>query len=67
MTSSKKQLISVVVAIEVVLAALAWRDMARLPTTRVRGSKAFWRVFVTINPGNAVAYWLLGRRRAATS
>jgi hypothetical protein len=64
MTPSKKRIIATVVPVQVVLATLAWRDLARRPATQVRGSKKFWRVFVTMNPGNSVAYWLVGRRRA---
>jgi hypothetical protein len=61
-----KRFIAVVVPIEVVLAALAWRDLGRRPDTQVSGSKNFWRVFVNINPGNSLAYWAFGRRRAAS-
>jgi hypothetical protein len=58
---------AIVVPIQVVLAALAWRDLARQPATRIRGPKRFWKVFVTMNPGNSVVYWLFGRRKAASS
>ncbi len=62
--SMKRQrlLVAIIVASQVVLAALAWRDLARRTDDQVRGKKNFWRVFVTINPGNSVAYWLFGRR-----
>ena len=65
MTPRKKQLIAVIVPIQVALAALAWRDLARQPGTQVRGPKNFWRVFVTMNPGNSLAYWAFGRRRVS--
>jgi hypothetical protein len=54
-------LISLVLA-EVGLAALTWRDLRRRPAEEIRGSKRFWRIISTINPGNSVAYWLVGRR-----
>ncbi len=48
--------------LEVISGALAWRDLRRRPADQVRGSKRLWRVFITINPGNSLAYWSLGRR-----
>ena len=41
---------------------LAWRDLNRRPPSQVRGSKRFWRLLITLNPGNSVLYWLFGRR-----
>ncbi len=61
-TSRKTQLALVIVPIQVILAVLAWRDLGRRTDEQVRGRKDFWRVFVTLNPGNSVAYWLFGRR-----
>ncbi len=60
--AQKKKLAAVLVPVQVVLAALAWRDLRRRPDDQVRGPKRFWRVFVLLNPGNAVVYWLAGRR-----
>ena len=40
-------------------------DLAGSPARQaeeIRGSKRFWRVISTINPGNSVAYWLVGRK-----
>jgi hypothetical protein len=44
---------------------MAWRDLAQRSDEQVRGSKNLWRFIVTINPGNSIAYWLLGRRSGA--
>ena len=52
----------VIIPLEVLAAVLARRDLARRADTDVRGSKRFWRVFVLLNPGNALLYWLFGRR-----
>jgi hypothetical protein len=41
---------------------LAWRDLAQRRDDQVRGTKTGWRVFITTNPGNSLAYWALGRR-----
>jgi hypothetical protein len=51
------------VVVDVVLAILAWRDLSRRSENEVRGSKRFWRLAVMANPGNSVAYWLIGRKR----
>jgi hypothetical protein len=64
MTRSKpnKFLLAALVAAEVVLAALTWRDIRDRPAEQIRGSKGLWRFVSVINPGNSVAYWLVGRR-----
>jgi len=54
-------LVALVLA-EVGLAALTWQDLRRRSADEIRGSKRFWRVISTINPGNSVAYWLVGRK-----
>ena len=54
-------LVALVLA-EVGLAALTWRDLRRRPAGEIRGSKRLWRILSTVNPGNSVAYWLIGRR-----
>ena len=51
-----------VVLAQTISSALAWRDLGRRTDAQVRGPKNLWRVIVTINPGNSIAYWLLGRR-----
>jgi hypothetical protein len=63
-TRDQKKLVAmVVVPIQVVLAALAWRDMSRRGDAGIRGPKRMWRVIVLLNPGNSLLYWLFGRRR----
>jgi hypothetical protein len=58
---NKPTLITLVAA-EVVSATLAWRDLARRSDDDVRGKKMVWRVLMTMNPGNSIAYWIFGRR-----
>lgn len=65
MSAKKKKVLAIVVPIQTVLAVLAWRDLARRTPDQVRGKKSFWKVFVSLNPGNSVIYWLLGRKRNA--
>lgn len=64
MTPGRKRIIAIVVPLQFALSALAWRDLARRPGAQVRGPKIFWRVFVSLNPGNSIVYWTIGRRRA---
>lgn len=58
----RRLILSIIVPIQVALAVLAWRDLNRRDDSQVRGRKRLWRVFVVINPGNALFYWLFGRR-----
>jgi hypothetical protein len=60
----KGPLLFVVVGLEVVAAALAWRDLGRRSEDQVRGKKNLWRAFISVNPGNLILYWLVGRRSA---
>ena len=63
MNSGKKRIALVVLVLaEVGLAALTWRDIRNRPAEEIRGSKRLWRIISTVNPGNSVAYWLVGRR-----
>jgi hypothetical protein len=58
----RRLVLSIIVPVQVVLAVLAWRDLSRRDDSQVRGRKGLWRVFVLLNPGNALFYWLFGRR-----
>lgn len=62
MRKPPRQVVISVVAVEVVAAVLAFRDLARRSDEQVRGPKRLWRVLIALNPGNALAYWALGRR-----
>jgi hypothetical protein len=61
-TKRGKAVLGIVVAAQTVSSALAWRDLAQRSDAEVRGNKNLWRVIITINPGNSIAYWLFGRR-----
>jgi hypothetical protein len=58
----KKLVLGTVAAVEVMAATLAWRDLARRSDAQVRGKKALWRLFISLNPGNSLFYWVFGRR-----
>jgi hypothetical protein len=55
-------ILGAVVVAQTVSSVLAWRDLAERSDDQVRGPKNLWRFIVTINPGNSLAYWLVGRR-----
>jgi hypothetical protein len=58
----KQSLLMAIVPVQIFLSILAWRDISRRSDDQVRGPKRFWRVFVTLNPGNSLAYWMFARR-----
>ena len=60
--ATKTQLLVGLVAVEVASAVLASRDLSRRSDSELRGSRAGWRWFIRINPGNSFAYWALARR-----
>jgi hypothetical protein len=62
MRKPPREVVITVVAVEAVVAVFAFRDLARRTDEQVRGPKLLWRVLIGINPGNSLAYWLLGRR-----
>jgi hypothetical protein len=57
-----KSLLAGLLAAETVSAVLAWRDLRRRSDDQLRGTKRFWRVLISINPGNSIGYWAFGRR-----
>jgi hypothetical protein len=59
----KKLALGTLAALELVSAAMAWRDLARRSEDQVRGKKNLWRMFIGMNPGNSLVYWAVGRRR----
>ena len=61
-TKRGKVILGAVVAVQSVSSVLAWRDLAERSDDQVRGPRNLWRVIVTINPGNSLVYWLVGRR-----
>ena len=62
MRKPSKPVLVAIVGVQAVSAFWVWRDLSACPNSEVRGSKKFWRVFVLMNPGNSLAYWIVGRR-----
>jgi hypothetical protein len=61
-----KRVVVAVVVLQMVSAALAYRDLAKRRDDAVRGPRLLWRVVMAANPGNSIAYWVLGRRKQQT-
>lgn len=57
-----KALLTAIAVAHLSITALTWRDLRRRGAKKVRGSKAFWRVFSGVNTTGSAAYWLLGRK-----
>lgn len=62
LTPAQQRAFKVGGALEVVLTALAVRDLARRPASEVRGSKALWAASFVVQPFGPLAYFAVGRR-----
>jgi hypothetical protein len=62
LTSSHKRAVYVMGALEVVVTAVALRDLAKRPAKDVRGPKAAWALMSFVQPVGPLAYFAIGRR-----
>ena len=62
LTSGQQAAIVAGAAVELVLTAVALRDLSRRPRSLVRGPKALWALGCTVQPVGPIAYLALGRR-----
>jgi hypothetical protein len=51
--------------VELVLTAIALRDLAKRPAGEVRGRKALWLLALTVQPFGPLAYLATGRRSSS--
>jgi hypothetical protein len=58
------RVLTVLVVLHVVVATFTWRDIKRRDAEQIRGPKWLWRLASAVQMGNALAYWLFGRKRA---
>jgi len=61
----RRNLLIVALLVHAVLVFLGWRDLSRRTDEQVRGPKLLWRILIALNSGNSIAYWTIGRKRAA--
>jgi hypothetical protein len=50
--------------LHLIVTAITLRDLSQRQDAQVRGPRWFWRLFVPLQMGNSVLYWLVGRRRS---
>ena len=67
LSSPGKVLTVVLGAAELVLTAVAARDLATRDAAQVRGPKALWAPVLAVQPLGPIAYLLLGRRGTFSS
>ena len=48
--------------VHLIVTTFTWRDLARRPPGRIRGSAQLWRVASGLNTLGSVAYWTVGRK-----
>jgi hypothetical protein len=63
---SRRQQTAIVVgaSAELVMTTIALRDLARRPTSQVRGYKPLWALTFVVQPVGPIIYFLVGRRSA---
>lgn len=62
MTSAQRRGILALSAVEVVLAGVAWADLARRPAEAINGRKRWWAVVIAVNFVGPLAYFRWGRK-----
>ena len=65
LTSRQQAVILTLASVQVLLAAMAWTDLARRPAESVDGSKARWALVIAINFFGPLVYFRWGRRHPA--
>jgi hypothetical protein len=63
-TPAQKAAIIVAASFELVVTAIALKDLVRRPRAQVRGPKLLWVVSFFVQPVGAPLYLMLGRRPA---
>jgi hypothetical protein len=56
------RLLAGLIAAHVVVAILTWWDIGRREPNQIRGPKWIWRIASAVQMGNALVYWVFGRR-----
>jgi hypothetical protein len=63
LTAGQQAAIALGAVAELIVTAMAVRDVVRRPTAQVRGSKSLWVLSFVVQPVGPVTYFLVGRRR----
>jgi hypothetical protein len=62
LTPAQRKAVVVAGFVELVVTALALRDLHHRSESQVRGPKALWRLSFAVQPFGPLAYFVLGRR-----
>jgi hypothetical protein len=62
LSSAQRSAIVVGGALELVVTVVTLRDLARRPSSGVRGPKPLWVMACGVQPVGPLAYWAVGRR-----
>ena len=65
MSPGRKAVVAVVGLVQFVLAATAWRDLAKRSAAQINGPKGLWAAIIAINWVGPIAYFVKGRRSNA--
>jgi hypothetical protein len=63
MDSGQKTAVLVTGTIQMILAATAWRDLAKRSAPQINGPKGLWAVIIAVNWIGPIAYFIGGRRK----
>jgi hypothetical protein len=63
LTTMQRRAIVAASAVELVVTTVALVDLARRPSSGVRGPKALWALGCVVQPVGPIAYLTVGRRR----
>jgi hypothetical protein len=50
-------------AVQMALAATAWRDLSKRAASQINGPKGLWAVIIAVNWVGPIAYFIGGRRK----
>ena len=67
LSQGQRRLIVAAAVVEVVLLAAALIDIKRRPADQIKGSKRMWTSLAFVNIVGPLAYFIFGRRRAASA
>lgn len=67
LSRAQRRAIVIGATVELALTTVALVDLARRPSTQVRGAKAVWALGCFVQPVGPIAYLTLGRRSSCRS
>lgn len=62
LSRAQRRVVVAVGTVEAVMTLAVWRDLAKRPSSRIRGSKLSWALAALIQPVGPLAYFARGRR-----